>query len=323
MSPANARARAFTVVELLVVIAIIGVLMSLILPTVHGVQGKARQKQCANHMKQLGFAELSYEASHQFYSASRSWPVNLNITRPANIDTSASATNPNAQSWVMPLLPHIEQVPLYTQIESASGSLPNFDDQRIPIMHCPSDISEFNSPNRSSYAVNGGRFNGTPNGTWPLDWQASGCFDDRLKGSSDTFQIFEGPRAMSVAELTRGDGGSNTLMLLENVDVMGWNRADNERDVAVVWGPTIPTNNLNMGRRKTGEPFTNANARPSSFHTNGFNVVFCDASVRFIAESIDYDVYCQLMTSNSANLKDPSTNTPTAVTLPALTASSY
>lgn len=49
-------------------------------------------------------------------------------------------------------------------------------------------------------------------------------------------------------------------------------------------------------------------ARPISYHTNGFNVTFCDGSTKFIPEGIDYAVYAQLMTSNSRNIKDPSSN---------------
>jgi prepilin-type processing-associated H-X9-DG protein len=272
-------------------------------------------------------------------SASRGWSPNANISRPANVDTSASATNSNAVSWVFPLLPHIEHQALYDAVESASGNLPDLSGQRIKIVYCTADISDngANYANRSSYVVNGGRFNGTPSGNWPLDWQANGCLDDRLKGTSDTFQIFQGTQGMSMAELTRGDGASNTILFVENVDVLGWNEADNERDVAVVWSTTDPpvppnapaagsTHALNQMLRKTGEPFTNAHARPGSYHTNGFNVAFCDGTVQFISESIDYGVYRQLMTSNSRNLKDPATNTNTntmGFSMPALTSSSY
>jgi hypothetical protein len=39
-----------------------------------------------------------------------------------------------------------------------------------------------------------------------------------------------------------------------------------------------------------------ANARPSSAHTGGVNVIFCGGNHRFIAEEIPYHVYTQLMT---------------------------
>ncbi|WP_254513321.1 DUF1559 family PulG-like putative transporter [Anatilimnocola floriformis] len=327
MIRAKQRASAFTVVELLVVIAIIGTLVGLILPAVGMVRAAARKTQCATYMKQFGVAEQNFETSAGYMSASRGWPANANISRPA-ADLSASATNNNAQSWVSPLLPHLEQVALYERLETASGNLAAnfFDNDRIPVVYCPSDISDMSAANRSSYVANGGRFNGQPSGNNPLDWQANGCLDDRLKGMGQTFQIFQGPQGMSKAELVRGDGASNTLLFLENSDVMGWNKAHNERDVAVVWDTSNPptnTNGLNQLRRKTGDSFTNMHARPSSFHANGFNVTFADGTVKFLAEAIDYGVYCQLMTSNSRNLKEPSTNNASSVSLPVLTQSSY
>jgi prepilin-type processing-associated H-X9-DG protein len=327
---------AFTVVELLVVIAIIGTLVALLLPAVNYARRVMQKMSCATNMRQFGVAEIAYEQAVKTMSASRGFPVNANISRPNTVDLSASASNPNVQSWVMPLLPYIERNDLFDQIETvpSGGSLPNFDGQRIPLVWCPSDISDNSAANRSSYVVNGGRFNASSSNGPPLDHQANGCFDDRMKGRTDSFQIFQGARGMTMAELVRGDGSSNTLMLLENADVLGWNKADNERDVAVVWSPTNETHALNLydasnptkrRRFEAEDPFSNRHARPSSFHANGFNVVFCDGTTKFIADSIDYMIYCQLMTSNSkqGQLKEPGTNTASMIVLPLLSSGSY
>jgi type II secretory pathway pseudopilin PulG len=311
---------AFTVIELLVVIAIIGTLVGLLLPAVNYARNVMRKTQCAANLKQFATAEIAYDSAIRSMSASRGYPANANIPRPNNVNLSGA--NANVQSWMMPLLPHIERSDLYELIES-SNTLPDFSQQRIAIAWCPSDISDNNPPNRRSYAVNGGRFNGAVNGTRPLDWPENGVFDDRMKGRNDTFRIFN----TSIADLVRGDGSSNTFMLLENADISGWTVADNERDVAVVWTPDLPntgngTYALNYydpdpsqggptRRRKTGEPFTDKHARPSSFHANGFNASFCDSTTKFIADSIDYGVYAQLMTSNARNIKDPSQDTNT------------
>ena len=44
-------------------------------------------------------------------------------------------------------------------------------------------------------------------------------------------------------------------------------------------------------------------ARPSSNHSGGVNVVFCDGHCQFLREDIDYDVYGRLMTPDGKNSK--------------------
>jgi len=102
------RRAAFTLIELLVVIAIIAVLVALLLPAVQQAREAARRSQCRNNLKQLGLAVANYEGTFgQFPLTVCNWDGALGL----------SWSDASKGSYLVRLLPYVDQVGLYEQIK--------------------------------------------------------------------------------------------------------------------------------------------------------------------------------------------------------------
>lgn len=112
---AEAR-RAFTLVELLVVIAIIGILIALLLPAVQAAREAARRAQCTNNLKQLGVALQNYHDIH------RAFPFRKGGTGGCGAAPYVQG-NCGRVSGFIPLLPFMEQQPLYDAIRAGGGTV--------------------------------------------------------------------------------------------------------------------------------------------------------------------------------------------------------
>jgi prepilin-type N-terminal cleavage/methylation domain-containing protein/prepilin-type processing-associated H-X9-DG protein len=97
------RSRAgFTLIELLVVIAIIAVLIALLLPAVQAAREAARRAQCINNVKQVALAMHNYQSS--------------NNCLPYGMKGCCWG------SWVLPVLPFVEQQALFNAWNSAGNN---------------------------------------------------------------------------------------------------------------------------------------------------------------------------------------------------------
>jgi hypothetical protein len=324
------RSRAFTVVELLVVISIIALLMGLLLPAVQAAREQGRRAVCSSNMAQLGKAVQLYVTSKGNYPPSRSfpsWQQPYYPNRPPNWNDTTFPAEDEYMNWVHYIVqygikPDVDQEldrmgrefakQLQVNVNAPRpdvwwvGDPPPAIPTRIDALICPSDLSNDDDVAKTSYLCNGGRPDNTspsPN-TLPFDWPENGVFCNRLHGRNDPHQINQMTPPIR-------DGEANTLMLAENVNAQVWNRSPQEYHACIVWrDPDDTLGNEPWPWIPLNKDFINpvadyAHARPSSYHPTGFNIVKCDGSTQFVAATIQYGVYMQLMTSQGARYLEP------------------
>jgi prepilin-type N-terminal cleavage/methylation domain-containing protein/prepilin-type processing-associated H-X9-DG protein len=127
---------AFTLVELLVVIAIIGILVSLLLPAIQASRESARRASCTNKMSQLILAVHDYESAHEFYPAGT-----VNPKGPIQ-----NLPNGHHISWIVRILPYIEERVLYDNIDPSVSAYHQKNDRArqttIQQLICPSSAQD-------------------------------------------------------------------------------------------------------------------------------------------------------------------------------------
>jgi prepilin-type N-terminal cleavage/methylation domain-containing protein len=101
------RRNGFTILELVVVVAIMLVLISLLLPAVQQAREQARRTACINNLMQIGVALHNYNAAHTVLP-----PGCVNSTGPI-----VDAKDQYAISWITQILPHIDQLGIYTAVD--------------------------------------------------------------------------------------------------------------------------------------------------------------------------------------------------------------
>nr|WP_146390910.1 DUF1559 domain-containing protein [Allorhodopirellula solitaria] len=111
---------AFTLVELLVVIAIIGVLVGLLLPAVQAAREAARRMSCSNNFKQIGLGIHNYHASFNMIPKHGTGTPNRAGGNPdgGSVGAAPLANNRMSLSFLVPLLPFVEQQAMWQQISN-------------------------------------------------------------------------------------------------------------------------------------------------------------------------------------------------------------
>ncbi len=113
------RTTGFTLVELLVAIAIIGALVALLLPAVQAAREAARRVQCMNNLKQTSLAILDYEQATKVLPAAGAFDAVEKSMKYQSIGQyfRVDLRSGTDQSWVVSILPFMEQQQLASQFD--------------------------------------------------------------------------------------------------------------------------------------------------------------------------------------------------------------
>jgi prepilin-type processing-associated H-X9-DG protein len=299
-----------TLIELLVVIAIIGVLVGLLLPAVQRARETGRRTHCGNNLRQLALGLQIYESARRAYptGASQFKPVTIEWAG-ASVWTEAGSTGSSARghSWMVLILPYIEQASLFGQWDFGKSVLGNAN------VACR-DISPFYCTTRRAAVRNsdlpmmfqGWQLGGTDyggcagSGNHFNDGGSTPPFEHEMKLWAPQYRgiLIVGRPVASRAIL---DGLGNTIMLAElqriwlrpNPSSLG---AGSSQDGWAVGGAaTHFTTDCFCGG--TPEPDDGADSNPGginngmfespgSDHPGGANIAMADGSVRFMSDSV-------------------------------------
>jgi prepilin-type processing-associated H-X9-DG protein len=272
------KCAAFTVVELLVVVAIIGTLIALLLPGIQAARESARRVTCHSNLRQLGIAMALHANAHGgFPVGCIGYRGDFSVSPPVKARYIA---------WNVQLLAFLEEQDLANAFDS---SRPSYDSANKGV--AATIVSAFLCP--STFEVELRNAEGLWKGSAFTDY--AGIYG--VEGPTRIRQADASPQTLadhslgvllyeeSIAPKQVNDGLSKTAAIAETVvrrqTETEWVNGQN----IFAQDESTPTNVRRDAGNEIGSP-----------HPGGASVVFCDAHVEFLADSIDQGVLNALLT---------------------------
>jgi len=303
--------KGFTLVELLVVIAIIGILIGLLLPAIQAAREAARRMQCSNNLAQIAKAALNYTDSLKAFPPA--CKANTVTAAATEYDCWAEALDPtvnsnkNGYSWMLLILPYMEQGPLYkcwNFKKAVCGNLTAANTDISPF-YCPTRRAGLRQGDAKYMLIPGFKAGGTDYGGCVGRWNA---FENHLEwhhhwDDQDKIEKDFGPRSKYIGifmpnvttkfkDIT--DGTAHTILLGElqrlrpQSSDSAVERAETSYDGWFLGGtPTAFDTTTDPAHNNPGGMNNWFFESPGSAHHGGAQFAMADASVHFLSENID------------------------------------
>jgi len=317
------------------VIAIIGILIALLLPAVQAVREAARRMQCANNIRQLGVA------FHNYNTASGQFPLGYGpmVVGYGSMKSQAMGSGGAEWTWANRLMPLLEQDAVATDItwhENGAGGhcyappdspsptgkyYGHILGAQIPTFQCPTD------PGVADRFVSGtlgfGRM--SYGGNFGIGVMEAPLYDGPIPPDPGTrIQGVLGHNwGARIADIT--DGTSHTVLVAELIvgqdpeTIRGVHTYDEGPACMFNYTPNDFVPDLVRWCGPEDDPNQNPAAiapcyfigwksqnmilhTSRSLHTGGVNVGLCDASVRFVDETVSVRIWQAMSTPSGGEV---------------------
>lgn len=309
------RRHAFTLIELLVVIAIIAVLIGLLVPAVQKVREAANRMTCSNNLKQMGLAVMQHNDTQGILpdGGERYWTV--------RVWSNGSPSTAGKQSWGVfyQILPYIEHESIFkAPIDS------DVMKSVVKTFICPSRTNPRSAlglmdqlpRTMGDYAGNGGT---------DLTGFVWGMLGNGKNGVIVRRPDSTNQRSSNIKINSIVDGTSSTLLIgehsfnRESINASPLHRPDDDAGWiegwdwdTIRWGRYQPIVDYSDSSASTLATFDSLNAQDQtvinrvgafgSAHSNGFNGVLADGSVRNIVYNVKLAAFQALCTRDGGEV---------------------